>query len=360
MTADPWAGVWIAEDIDHIAERVRGGEWIDPVLRDPSDVLDVRAAAGSAPAWVAECVEPFRRVLGWLAGDAAQIAEHAETWRVVARQLRDRAQDLDRSVRFDVAYWGGAAGSAYRASSQQRHDVIDGLAKSAATLALITERAGALVAEVRGRVETGVVALETRLCRYTIKNLPEISHAVAGDTVRVGALLRALVASLRRLRPLIERVDRCVEALKELLRRADHTHATPEEDPPQKPLDPEDEAMRVHDLGVDPAVARYRPNEAQTAALVEIQLGVTLRRAAPGEPADWVDERGRTYDAVGPFPARYFARQWPQLRHQINRHLTKADLVPVDVSEFTADQTARVKAHISDNDLGPRIFLVGE
>jgi predicted component of type VI protein secretion system len=193
-----------------------------------------------------------------------------------------------------------------------------------------------------------------------VNRLPEINRIVAGDAARVAVVLRALVASLRRLRPLIERVDRCVEALKDLLRRADRTHAAPEEDPPKKPLDPEDEAMRVHDLGVDPAVARYRPNEAQTAALVEIQLGVTLQRAAPGEPADWVDERGRTYDAVGPFPARYFARQWTQLRYQITRHLGKADLVPVDVSEFTADQTARVKRHISDNNLGPRIFLVGQ
>jgi hypothetical protein len=213
---------------------------------------------------------------------------------------------------------------------------------------------------VRGRIRDDLRTLSTRLGRYTVKDLGLVNLVVEEETARIGRLLRALVASLARLRPLIERVDRCVEALKELLRRADHVHAAPDEDPPKKPLDPQDEAMRVHDLGVDPAVARYRPNEAQTAALVEVQLGVTLCRAAPGEPADWVDQRGRTYDAVGPFPARYFARQWTQLRYQMTRHLEKADLVPVDVSEFTADQTARVKQHISDNNLGPRIFLVGE
>jgi uncharacterized protein YukE len=359
MTADPWAGVWIAEDIDHIAEHVRGGDWIDPVLRGPASPQR-HDGDGDVPAWVVERLAPLAACLERLAGDTAQIEAHARTWRQVAAQLHERALELDRAVRFDVAYWGGAAGSAYRASSQQRHDVIDGLARSAGTLALITQSAGRLVDGVRARIRAELASAVERLSRYTGKNLTEINAEVAGCAARIGRTLRALVASLRRLRPLIERVDRCVDALKELLRRADHTHAAPEEDPPKKPLDPEDEAMRVHDLGVDPAVARYRPNEAQTAALVEIQLGVTLRRAAPGEPADWVDEVGRTYDAVGPFPARYFARQWTQVRYQLSRHLEKADLVPVDVSEFTADQTARVKQHISDNDLGPRIFLVGE
>lgn len=118
--------------------------------------------------------------------------------------------------------------------------------------------------------------------------------------------------------------------------------------------------LRLYQLGFDPAVGRYRPGEAATAVRIEFELGVVLTRALPGSPADWTDATGRSYDAVGPFPARYFTQQWKQFRYQMRRHLTKADLVPVDVSQFTPDQISCVKRDIVDNDLGPRIFLVGE
>jgi hypothetical protein len=39
----PWAGVWIAEDIDQIAERVRSGSWIDGSLGGVGAGLDALA-----------------------------------------------------------------------------------------------------------------------------------------------------------------------------------------------------------------------------------------------------------------------------------------------------------------------------
>lgn len=120
------------------------------------------------------------------------------------------------------------------------------------------------------------------------------------------------------------------------------------------------EERRFHDLGLDPAVGRFRPSEAETALRIEGELGVTLTRAPPGSRADWVDGAGTTYDAVGNFPRRYFYRQWPHLRYQIERHLTKADLVPVDVSQFTAQQVTLVEQFIADRGLGPRVFMVGQ
>ncbi|MGC4806476.1 hypothetical protein ACLQ2V_15745, partial [Micromonospora sp. DT233] len=93
---------------------------------------------------------------------------------------------------------------------------------------------------------------------------------------------------------------------------------------------------------------------------VEQQVSVTLTRAPAGSSADWVDGAGRTYDAVGNFPSQFFERQWPQLQYQIERHLGKADLVPVDVSRFSAEQIARVEQFIADRRLGPRVFIVGK
>ncbi|NUT32923.1 MAG: hypothetical protein HOV79_07600 [Hamadaea sp.] len=116
---------------------------------------------------------------------------------------------------------------------------------------------------------------------------------------------------------------------------------------------------RVYDLGFDPATGRFRPTEAQTAVRVERLRGVRLHRAPPWSAADWVDQAGHTYDAVGNFPAKYFDQQWGQFRYQITRHARiKAEFVPVDVSQFSPEQIAEVRRFIADT-LGPSVFLVG-
>jgi hypothetical protein len=86
---------------------------------------------------------------------------------------------------------------------------------------------------------------------------------------------------------------------------------------------------------------------------------VTLTRAPEGSSADWLDAAGNSYDAVGNFPPQFFDAQWPQLAYQIERHLAKADFVPVDVSTFSAEQVARVELLIAERGLGPRVFILG-
>jgi hypothetical protein len=73
-----------------------------------------------------------------------------------------------------------------------------------------------------------------------------------------------------------------------------------------------------------------------------------------------VDAAGRTYDAVGNFRGEFFDRQWPQLQYQIERHLDKAELVPVDVSKFSEHQTSLIEQFIAERGLGPRVFVVGK
>jgi hypothetical protein len=75
------------------------------------------------------------------------------------------------------------------------------------------------------------------------------------------------------------------------------------------------------------------------------------------EPWDWIGSDGKTYDAVGNFPAKYFDQQWEQLQRRIDQHLNKADYVPVDVSQFTPAQVARVREFVEP--LGQRVFIVG-
>ncbi len=112
---DPWAGVWIAEDIELIGQGVKNGSWIDGSLGVVGAGLDALAIVSDpvgallqyGVAWIIEHVKPLTEALDWLAGDPGQIAGHAQTWRNVATSLRESAADAERAVRWDVADWGG-------------------------------------------------------------------------------------------------------------------------------------------------------------------------------------------------------------------------------------------------------------
>ena len=119
------------------------------------------------------------------------------------------------------------------------------------------------------------------------------------------------------------------------------------------------ERERVWALGLDSATGRFRPNEAETAVLIERYLGVRLIRAPKWSRADWFDEHGVSYDAVGPFASYRFEQQWRRLSEQILLHLRKAEIVPVDVSLFTRPQIETVELFIANRLLAPRVFTLG-
>ncbi|MEU7923832.1 WXG100 family type VII secretion target [Micromonospora sp. NPDC049107] len=328
-------------------------------------------------AWLIEHVKPLSEALDWLAGDPAQITAHAQTWRNVATSLREDAAELTRAVRDDVAGWGGSAGPAYRAWTAEQHQAITGLAQGADTMAAITEGAAGLVAAVRLLVRDAIATCVSRLITYagelvftgglaTPLVVEQVTTLVASWGARIARMLRALLASLRRLIPEVRRLGDLIDKLKQALGRLGKAESppsrnTPEPEPPREPPKPAvTEQQRIHDLGMDPATGRFRPGEAETAVRLEQEMCVILHRASPASSADWVDESGRTYDAVGNFPAQFFDRQWPQLQYQIERHLDKADLVPVDVSQFIPEQVARIEQFIADRNLGPRVFIVGK
>ncbi|MGW3615572.1 WXG100-like domain-containing protein [Micromonospora arida] len=380
-----WAGVWICEDIELIAQGVRNGSWIDGSLGVVSASLDALALVSDPVgallqygiAWLIEHVKPLSEALDWLAGDPAQITAHAQTWRNVAGSLRDDAAELARAVRTDVAGWGGSAGPAYRGWANEQQQAITGLAQGADTMAAITEGAAGLVAAVRLLVRDAIATCVSRIIVYAGELLitgglaaplvvEQVTTLVASWGARIARLLRGLLASLRRLIPEMRRLGDLIERLKQALGRLLKDESPPSRNKPE-PEPPREtsghavtEQQRVHDLGMDPATGRFRPGEAETAVRLEQELGVRLQRAQADSSADWVDEAGRTYDAVGNFPGQFFDRQWPQLQYQIERHLDKADLVPVDVAQFTPEQVARIEQFITDRSLGPRVFIVGK
>lgn len=111
-------------------------------------------------------------------------------------------------------------------------------------------------------------------------------------------------------------------------------------------------------LGMDPATGGFRAAESETGLRVERELGVDLSRAGRGDAHDWVDAGGRTYDAVGNFPSKFFDSQWPNLQGRILDHLEKAEIVPVDVSQFTAAQREVVREFVQGL-RNPNVVIVG-
>ncbi|MFI2666436.1 hypothetical protein [Micromonospora carbonacea] len=233
-----WAGIWICEDIELIAQGIRDGSWIDGSLGVVSAGLDALAFVSDPVgallqygiAWLIEHVKPLSEALDWLAGDPAQITAHAQTWRNVAASLRDDAAELAHAARTEVAGWGGDAGPAYRAWATGQHQAIGGLAQAADTLAAITEGAAGLVAAVRLLVRDAVATCVSRLIGYagelvataglaTPVVVEQVTTTVASWAARIARLLRGLLASLRRLMPQIRRLGELIEKLKQALGR---------------------------------------------------------------------------------------------------------------------------------------------
>ncbi|RSM51828.1 hypothetical protein DMB66_41085 [Actinoplanes sp. ATCC 53533] len=229
----PWAGIWIAEDIELIAQGVQNGSWIDGTLGTVGAGLDglalVSDPAGAqlqyGIAWLIEHVRPLSEALDWLAGDPAQITAHAETWRNVAGALTGNARSLADAVRVDLDDWSGAAASAYREWAARREQTLHTLARAADTMALITEAAGALIGAVRLLVRDAVATVVSRLIGYAVELIAtaglatplvveQVTTLCASWGARIARWLRSLIASLRKLAEAMTRLESAVRQLR--------------------------------------------------------------------------------------------------------------------------------------------------
>jgi uncharacterized protein YukE len=258
-SVDPWAGVWIAEDIETFYRGVKDGSWIEGTLGTVSAGLDALAFVSDpvgallqyGVAWIIEHVKPLREALDWLAGNPAQIQAHAQTWNNVAGALHDRAEDLDRAVRWDMTEWTGSAADAYRTWTGQQTAAADALAKAAEALAAITEAAGLLVAGVRMLVRDGIATLVSRLIVYAAEEVASLGLATplvveqvatlcASWAARIAKWLKDLVSSLARLRGMAGKIAELVEKIKSVLGKFGRKGG---KDPVRKPTGPTREEL---------------------------------------------------------------------------------------------------------------------
>jgi hypothetical protein len=259
----PWAGVWIAEDIELITHGVRTGSWVDGTLGAVGAGLDglafvsdpVGALLQYGIAWLIEHVKPLSEALDWLAGDPAQITAHAQTWRNVSSSVASEADGLAYSIRSDVAEWSGSAAAAYRGWAGQREHSVRALGRASETMALITEAAGALIGTVRMMVRDAVATVVSRLIVYAAELVATAGLAtpvVAGQVAalcaawgaRISRWLKGLLSSLRKLLTESGRLAGLISKIKNWLGSPADAPKTPSEPPKKiggpKTFDPED------------------------------------------------------------------------------------------------------------------------
>ena len=235
---DPWSGVWIAEDIELITCGVKNGSWVDGTLGVVGAGLDALALVSDpvgvllqyGVAWIIEHVKPLSEALDWLAGDPAQIAAQAQTWRNVADDLHSDSDHLARSVHWDIEEWTGSAADAYRTWSTQQQQALVGLAKGAEAMAAITEGAGFLIAAVRILVRDAIATLVSRLIVYAAEELASFGFAtplvveqvttlIASWAGKIARWLKSLLGSLRALAGESKVLAGLIESLKKILAR---------------------------------------------------------------------------------------------------------------------------------------------
>ncbi|RZU52267.1 hypothetical protein EV385_4115 [Krasilnikovia cinnamomea] len=231
-----WAGIWIAEDIELIAQGVENRSWVDGTLGVVGAGLDALALVSDPVgallqygiSWLIEHVKPLSEALDWLAGDPAQIAAHAQTWRNVASSLRAEADSLAQAVRFDLPDWRGAAADAYQGWAAQREQSLQALAKASDTMALITEGAGLIIGTVRIMVRDAVATVVSRLIVYAGELIATLGAATpvvaeqvttlcASWAARIARWLKELISSIRNLLREGDKLGRLIEMLKRKL-----------------------------------------------------------------------------------------------------------------------------------------------
>jgi hypothetical protein len=255
-----WAGVWVAEDIELIAQGVENRSWVDGTLGVVGAGLDglalvsdpVGALLQYGIAWLIEHVKPLSEALDWLAGDPGQIAGHAQTWKNVAADLSRESDDLARAVRLDLSEWHGAAAEAYRSWAGRRDQSLQALAQASGTMALITEGAGALIGTVRMMVRDAVATVVSRLIVYageliasfglaTPVVVEQVTTLCASWAAKITHWLRDLISSIRNLMHESGKLGQLIELLRNKLGSGDGrdpAHHGGEPGPGEKNFDP--------------------------------------------------------------------------------------------------------------------------
>ena len=237
-----FSGVFLAEDVDALMTSFSGGGWIDPAIGGIAAGLDALAfvtdplgqLASWGVGWLIEHVKPLSDALDALAGDPDQITAYARTWQNVSQAMTVAQTGLHDGTAGELDGWTGVASRGYRHVAGQHAAALQALAKATGALGEITAGAGLLVATVRITVRDLIAdfvsVLAVRLWEWLAEAgvtlglatpwvITQVTALVATWVGRIARLLDGLIASLRRLVPLMRRLDAIIGEIKAVLRR---------------------------------------------------------------------------------------------------------------------------------------------
>jgi uncharacterized protein YukE len=326
-----YTGIGLVDSVADAVAGIESGSWIDTTIGGVATGLDTLATVldplGSVVSWgvgwLLEHVRPLSDALDWLAGDPDQITAHAQTWRDVAAHTRDVAADLQAAVAAQIGEWGGASATAYRGHLAGQVQAMNGLARAAGGIAAVVEGAGLLVALVRELVRDLIAdfvsVLAVRLPMWLAEAgltlgaatplvVSQVGSLVAKWAARIGKLLTALLASLRRLTPMLARLGDLMDGLSALLRRTartDGTRPAPGTGPDGQPAAPasgELDPMGRRSDWADPAAHPLPPPRPADGHL---PAGDPVYHRPGGTAIGYDSSTLRNFDVVAPEPGHH-------------------------------------------------------
>lgn len=231
-----WSGIYLAEDIQLLHEGVASGSWVDSTLGGVGVALDalglitdpLGTLASWGVAWLLDHVKPLSDALDALAGNPAEVAGCAMTWRNAAAQLAAAGQGYAASTTANLDSWSGDARTAYDAHAQEHVGGLDALSRACDTMGTIVEGAGMLVALVRTLVRDAIAefvsVLAVRLWEWLAEEagtlgigtpwvVAQVSALVAKWVDKIAHFFRALVNSLRKLGGVLRQLAHLIENL---------------------------------------------------------------------------------------------------------------------------------------------------
>jgi uncharacterized membrane protein YeaQ/YmgE (transglycosylase-associated protein family) len=237
-----YTGLGLVEDAAQVSSGVHNNSWVDGTLGGVGGSLDMLGMVvdplGSlvswGVSWLMEHVKPLQEALDWLAGNPDEVAAHAATWENVAQFSIEAAERYAAAVDSQITGWQGDSGDAYRDRAGTHVLVMRGVSTAAHAISYAVQGTGLLVGLVRGIVRDliaqFVATLAARLPQWLAEEGLTLGFGTPVVVGQVGALVakwvnkiqhfvRALLNSLRRLRPLVDRLGKILTDLKDLLRK---------------------------------------------------------------------------------------------------------------------------------------------
>jgi hypothetical protein len=246
-------GLGLVDDAMDVSTGIQNDSWVDGTLGGVGGALDMLSLAidplgtlvSWGVSWLMEHVKPLKDALDWLAGNADEVAAHAATWTNVAKFTQAARQEYADRLRSEVAEWLGASGDAYRDHAGAHLAILEGISIAANGISYAVQGAGLLVGLVRGIVRDLIAdfigTLAARLPQWLAEEgltlgiatpvvIGQVAALVAKWVNKIQHFVRALLSSLRKLHPMLDKLGDIFTNLNNLtkkLSRSDPTSGGP-------------------------------------------------------------------------------------------------------------------------------------